>query len=176
MIITSKEQLSKDEMKIIAELQKNSNEEIETIAKRVGFSKQKVRRMIKQLEERRIIWGYTAIIDPEQSNYKQFMILIKRTKKPIDKKNIDKIDTMQLEDIALPIGVIIESSFYTHGNYDWIILFTARDINQVKIFCNVLYQGFPGIIEKIDIQQILYTVRKHFIFNPDRKKLHDLME
>jgi Lrp/AsnC family leucine-responsive transcriptional regulator len=173
---SSNEQIQEDEKTILAELQNNSNENIETIAKRCGFSRQKVWRAIKQMEERQLVWGYTAIIDPEKIDQKQFMMLIKRTNKPLDKKIIDKIDSIQLEDIALPLGVTIESSCFVHGNYDWIISFTARNINQAKTFCNKLTSEFPGAITKIDIQQILYFVRKHHIFNPDRKKLHDLIE
>jgi hypothetical protein len=104
------------------------------------------------------------------------MIFIKRTNKPLNKNIIEKIDSINLEDIASPLGVIIESSCYVHGNYDWIISFTAQNINQAKTFCDALYNGFPGAIEQIDMQQILYYVRKHHIINPDRKKLHELME
>jgi AraC-like DNA-binding protein len=38
---SSKEQLAKDDRKILAELQKNSNESINTIAKHCGFSRQR---------------------------------------------------------------------------------------------------------------------------------------
>ena len=176
MTKSSKGQIQEDEMKILAELQNKSNENIETIAKRCGFSRQKVWRTIKQMEERHMIWGHTAIIDQDKIDQKQFMMLIKRTNEPLDKKIIEKIDSIQLEDVAQPLGVTIESSCYVHGNYDWIISLTAEDINQAKTFCDRLNSEFPGAIATIDIQQILYFVRKHHIFNPDRKKLRDLME
>lgn len=131
---------------------------------------------MKQLEKHQVIWGYSAITNQETYNKKQFMMFIKRTYKPLDKKIINKIDSINLEDIALPHGVIIESSCYVHGNYDWVISFIAQDLNQAKTFCDALYTGFPGAIEQIDLQQILYCVRKNYIFNPNRKKLHDLME
>ena len=175
MAKTSREQLDKDELKILAELQKNSNESIETIAKSCGFSRQKVWKTIKQLEKNRMIWGYTAIVDEDKKDLSHFIVLIKKTTKPLDKKIVDRIDSIQIEDIASPEGVNIESSCFVHGNYDWVISFTARDIKQAKSFCNVLCGGFPGSIEKIDLMQTLYFVRKHYIFNPDRKKLSDLM-
>jgi len=71
---SSKEQLAKDDRKILAELQKNSNESIDTIAKHCGFSRQKVWRTIKQLEKNRMIWGYTAIVDHEKINQKHFIL------------------------------------------------------------------------------------------------------
>ncbi|MBN1860830.1 MAG: Lrp/AsnC family transcriptional regulator [Candidatus Thermoplasmatota archaeon] len=163
-------------MKLLPVLQNNAHENIEAIAKRVGFSRQKVWRMIKHLEDRDVIWGYSAITNQEKYHTKQFMMFIKRTNNPLDKKIMEKIDSINLEDIALPLDIVIESSCYVHGNYDWIISFIAQDIHQAKIFCDALYNEFPGAIAHIDIQQILYYVRKHYIFNPDRKKLHDLME
>jgi len=57
MAKSSREQRDLDEKKVLAELQKNSNESIETIAKHCGFSRQKVWRTIKQLEENHMIWG-----------------------------------------------------------------------------------------------------------------------
>jgi DNA-binding Lrp family transcriptional regulator len=172
---SSKEQQVEDERKILVELQKNCNENIDSIAKRCGFSRQKVWRTIKQLEKSHLIWGYTAIVDEEKNDTLHFIMLIKRSLKPLDKKIRDRIETMKLEDIALPLGVNVESSCFVHGCYDWIISFSTTDITQAKNFCNILSGGFPGVIEQIDLQQTLYFVRKHHIFNPDRKKLSDLM-
>jgi len=175
MAKSSNVQKQEDEMKILTALQNNANENIDTIAKQVGLSKQKVSRMIKQMEENQVIWGYTAITTSEKFNQKQFMMFIKRTYDPLDKKIMDKIDSLQLEDLALPLGVTIESSCYVHGNYDWVISFLARDINQAKTLCNLLYKEFPEVIAQVDIQQILYYARKNYIFNPNRKKLLNLM-
>lgn len=47
----SKRQVQEEQMKILAELRKNSNERIDTIAKNCGFSKQKVSKIIKQMEK-----------------------------------------------------------------------------------------------------------------------------
>lgn len=175
MTKSSKEQIKKDETKVLTQLQQHSKDSIDTIAKHCGFSRQKVIRIIHQLEENRLIWGYTAIVDDGKKDMTHFIMLIKRTGAPIDNKIMDTIDTMQLEDLATPHEITIESSCFVHGNYDWIISFTTKDLNQAKRFCNFLCDRFPGIIEKIDLQQTLYFVRKHYIFNPDRKKLHDLM-
>jgi len=175
MTKSSREPLAKDDRKILAELQKNSNESIDMIAKHCGFSRQKVWRATKQLEESRTIWGYTAIVDEEKNDLSHFIMLIKRSTKPLDKKIVDRIKSIQIEDFASPQGVTIESSCFVHGNYDWIISFTAKGIKQAKNFCDILSGGFPGIIQQIDLQQTLYFSRKHHIFNPDRKKLRDLM-
>ncbi len=158
------------------ELQNDAKANINVIAKHCDFSRQKVWRIIKRMEKDRTIWGYTAIIDNERIGQKQFTLLIKRSGKPLEKNIIDKIDSIQLEDIALPHGFTIITSCFIHGTYDWMITFTAQDINHAKKFCDILVKGFPDAIEKIDVQQILYAVRKQHIFNPERKTLRELME
>jgi DNA-binding Lrp family transcriptional regulator len=172
----SVQQLHEDEMKVLHELQNNAKENIDKIAKHCGFSKQKVSRIIKKLEDHRIIWGYTAIADYRLSGRKEFILLVKRTNKALDKKIIDKIDSVDLEDLASPIGVHIQTSCFIHGKYDWMICFSAEDLFQARKFCEVLNTEFPGAIQQNDIQQVLYCVRQQYIFNPDRKQLRDLME
>ena len=53
MAKTSKKQIEEDERKIITELQKNAKESIDVIAKKCGFSRQKVWLVIKRLEKTR---------------------------------------------------------------------------------------------------------------------------
>ncbi|GAF78134.1 unnamed protein product, partial [marine sediment metagenome] len=86
----SREQIDADEKKVIRELQKNSKESIDKIAKRCGFSQQKVRRIIKRLEKNKTIWGYYAVVDNEKINMKRYLMLIKRSNKPV-KDAINKI-------------------------------------------------------------------------------------
>ena len=176
MTKTSAETHKEDDMKILQELYSNAKESIETIAKRCGFSEQKIRRAIKHMEECHIIWGYTTVTDIRRLNQQRFMLLIKKTNKPLDKKILDKIDSIDLEDIAHPLGLHILSSYYVHGNYDWIIVFTANDLQHARKFCNVLSIEFPGATQQCDIQQILYCIREQYIFNPDRTGLQNIME
>jgi len=175
MVRTSKKQQIIDERKILAELQKNSKENIDTIAKHSGFSRQKVQRIIKKLGKNKMIWGYTAIVDDEKKDMIHFIMLIKRTMKPLDKKIKDKLDSIKIEDFVSSVGVNIESSCIVNGPYDWVISFTAPNTIQAKKFCDMFIGGFPGIIKQIDLLQTLYFVRKHYIFNPDRKELSDFL-
>jgi len=175
MAKSSKEQIDQDERKILSELVKNSNENIDTIAKHCGFSRQKTWRFIKRLEAKRLIWGYTAIFDEEKIGLMHFMLMVKRTAKQLKEATADRIISRKLEDIAAEIGVTIESSFYVHGEYDWVITFTGQDIKQAKKFSESLVAFHPGVIEKITIMQTLIFIRKQYILNPDRKKLKEFL-
>ncbi len=171
----SKKRHDEDVIKVLAELQRNCKQDLDNIAKHGGFSRQKAWRIIKQLETDGYIWGYTAIINEAKRNLAQFTILIKRTSKPLETPIVEKIDSLTLEEFVSDMDVTIESSYFVHGNYDWIIIVVAHDIKNVRKFCEALYKAFPGAIEKIEVLQTLYAVRNHYIFNPDRKKLHDLL-
>jgi len=171
----SREQIDQDEKKILSELVKNSKENIETIAKHCRFSRQKTWRFIKRLEASGLIWGYTAIFDEEKIGLTHFMLMVKRTAKQLEEVTVDRIVSRKLEGIATEIGVTIESSFYVHGEYDWVITFTAEDIRQAKKFSDSLIALHPSVIEKITIMQTLMFIKKHYFLNPDRKKLKEFL-
>jgi DNA-binding Lrp family transcriptional regulator len=172
---SSRDQIDQDEKKILSELMKNSNENIETIAKHCGFSRQKTWRFIKQLEAKKLIWGYTAIFDEQKIGQTHFMTMIKRAAKQLEKVTADKIVSRKIEDIAKGLGITIESSFYVHGEYDWILTFTAEDIKQAKKFSDSLITFHPGVIEKITIMQTLMFIKKQYILNPEKIKLKDFL-
>jgi Lrp/AsnC family transcriptional regulator, leucine-responsive regulatory protein len=172
---SSKDQMDKDEKKVLSELVKNANKNIETIAKLCNFSKQKTWRIIKRLESRELIWGYTAIFNEEKMGLKHFMVLIKRSMKRLDEITVNKIISRKLEDLIKEIGITIESSSYVHGDYDWILTFTAKDIIQAKKFSDSLVALHPGMIENISIVETLMFIKKHYILNPEKSRLSEFL-
>lgn len=175
MVKVSREQMNKDEKVILTELQKNAQESIDMLAKRCGFSRQKVWRIVKRLEKNRLIWGYSAIIDQKKNDLNHYTLLIKRTTKKLDERTIDVITSRKLEDIVGNIGATIENSYYVNGEYDWVITFTARDIVQAKKFCESLLALHPGVIEKTILLEMLFFVKNHYILNPESKKLREFL-
>jgi len=167
--------MNQDEKKVLSELVKNANKNIETIAEHCGFSKQKTWRIIKRLETNGFIWGYTAVFNEEKAGLKHFMLMVKRTMKQLDQKTIDKIVSRKLEESATRLGIIIESSAYVHGDYDWILTFTTKDIIHAKKFADILVEFHPGIIEKTTILETLMYIRKHYILNPEKERLIEFL-
>lgn len=154
---------------------KNSNENIDTIAKRCGFSRQKTWRMIKQLETSHKIWGYSAIVDAEKQGLQKFIIFFKQSPRVFDKKIADKVNLDEIKKNYLELDITIETSHYIQGEYDWIIIFTTKDIRRAIKFLNLLQERYTGLIEKVNIAQILYTPRDHCIINPDYLKVKDFI-
>lgn len=171
----SKEQLLEDEMKILAELQRNSNESIDVIAKRCGFSRQKVWKIIKQYEASGSIWGYTAIVDAKTQGLQKFILSIKRSSKTLDKKSMNDNDYNRIEKIMLTLEATIESSYYVHGEYDWVLIFVTKDVQHAKKFADLLFNAYPGLIDKVNLSQILYIQRDHRIANPNQSKLMEFL-
>jgi DNA-binding Lrp family transcriptional regulator len=175
MAKSSKKQIYEDELKVIAELQKNAKENIDTISKNCGYSRQKVWRIINRLEENKSIWGYAAIVNEEKQGLKSYMILIKRTTLPIDEKLASKIIKRELENSASKIDIKIENSMFTHGTFDWVICFRAKDMKHAKKFSEIVNQTYWGYIGEVHMMEILFPIRIQGILNPDIQKLKEFI-
>ncbi len=171
----SKDEVNKDEMKILRELQKHSVRDIDLIAKNCGVSRQKIWKTIKKFEQQKVIWGHTTIVDWQTQNLQKFLLLLKKTNIPITQQIIDNITDSRLQSLYDEFGITIESSNYLHGEYDWALLFTAKDLRHAKKFSGLLLVNYPGLIAKTTLLQIMYCQRVHHIVNPERKKLKDFL-
>jgi DNA-binding Lrp family transcriptional regulator len=166
----SAEQLLKDEQKILDVLQQNANESIDVIAKKCGFSRQKVWRTIKKLEKDKTIWGYTAITDNENAHLKHFTMLMKRTTVPIDNTTINEILTTRLDDLVSGSIIKIENIEYVHGSFDGIFSFLAEDIVTAKKFCERFNARFSPYVANLELLESILIIRKQSIRNPRIKE------
>jgi len=164
---TTREQIANDEKKIIHELQKNSKENIDTIAKRCGFSRQKVWRVIKRLENNKTIWGYRAVVDDEKMGLKRYLILIKRAHKPISKMQLNVITSRKVKQASSKLGINIECSYYIHGSYDWFIMVTAKDLRFVKKIIEVFTILLKGVISEVQVEEVIFPVETNNFTNPN---------
>ena len=128
----SKKEISSNDRKILNALMRNARHPSIELSKKTKLSRQTVQKTIRKLEKKHVIWGYPVIVDDQKNGFSNYLVLIKRTTKPIDEKLADKIISRKLEKIASGIGVKIVTSLYSHGSYDWIIFFMARDIRHAK--------------------------------------------
>ena len=173
MAKNSREQILKDQKKIVRELSKNANKSINEIAKTCGFSRQKVWRIIKNLENNNTIWGYTAVIDDEKQDMKRYMVLIKRSVQPMALEIVDKIINRELSKKSDGLKIDIMHSFYTSGHYDWVICFNAPEIKIAKKFVEVVAQLFSGYISDIQLVEELFAAQKCGIANPEIDRLRE---
>jgi len=169
----SREQIELDEEKVLRELKKDSKQSIDVIGKKCGFSRQKVWRIIKKLENDETIWGYATLTNDDRRGLKHYTALVKRNSKPFSKEIVDDIMKGHLGD-RLPEGDIeIDDALFVHGEFDWIISFTAPDVKMMKKFCDKLMFIFGDFIESYSVLETIISVRKEGIKNPSAKKLAD---
>jgi DNA-binding Lrp family transcriptional regulator len=171
---SSKEQIDADEKKILWELQKNSKESIDKIAKKCGFSRQKVWRVIKRLEKDKTIWGYHAVVDDNKVGLQQYFVLIKRTSKAFSKEHIDSIVKRVIQTEIANMGIIVENVSYVHGDFDGIHIIRASNVVQVKKYCEMLSTLSKGYISHIIILEELFPIEKNGIVNPNIEELKDI--
>jgi DNA-binding Lrp family transcriptional regulator len=175
MAKTSKKQIEVDETKVIDQLQKNCMENLDLFAKKCGFSRQKVWRIIKNLEQEKIVWGYTAIIDPDALKKKRFLLLMKRNTQKINQKIVDILLSREFEEVISKLGITVETSSYVHGEYDWIASFLAPDIVNAKKFSELVKITYPDTFQKIDLIETLFDIKRQNIFHPNANKIKELI-
>jgi DNA-binding Lrp family transcriptional regulator len=171
MAKASKQQIEVDERKVISQLQKNCMENLDVFAKKCGFSRQKVWRIIKNLERDKIVWGYTAVIDPVKLQKKHYMLLMKRNTQKINQRIVDILLSREFEVVVADLGITIETSSYVHGEYDWIATFLAPDIIHAKKFSELIKITYPDTFQNIVLIETLFDIKRQFVFNPDTQKL-----
>ncbi len=174
---SSKKQINEDEKKPLKALQENSGDKIENIAKKCGFSRQKLWRIKKRLEENNTIWGYHAVVDQSKLDLKRYLIPLKRLPKPRDEKTLDAMVKGNLQGVA-EIGVVIDSSFFVYSMYDWVLNVTANNIRQIKQFCGILEKTHSGHLSDIQVLEVLFPIEENGIYNQNLEGLNDffLME
>jgi len=117
MAKSSKKQIDQDEKRVIEQLQRNSNESIDKIAKTCGFSRQKVWRIIKRLENNKTIWGYTAIPDKDKQGVRHYILLLKRSNQPAGDIVDNVLDAFK-KYTGKNIGVFVQTASVLQGEYD----------------------------------------------------------
>ena len=170
----SKEQITDDEKKIIHELQKNPKENTDAIAKKCGFSRQKVWRAIKRLEKNKTIWGYHAVVDDNKIGLQQYFVLIKRTNKAFSKEHINSIIKRVIQTEIAKMGILVENVSYVHGAFDGIHVIRASNVVQVKKYCEILNELSKGYISDMIILEELFPIEKNGIVNPNIEELRDI--
>ncbi len=170
---SSKKQIDEDEKKLLKTLQKNAGDSIEQIAKRCGFSRQKVWRIKKRLENNKTIWGHNAIIDYEKVGLKKYLILLKRTNLPIAPEKLQMTIKGDAEKELSKMGIEIDFNFLLHGEYDLAMCITALGVREIMMFTNFLTKLFGKYISESKILDVIFPLQYGGIKNPNIKQLKE---
>lgn len=166
--------LTEDDLKILGFMENHAKESIEEIAKNCGFSRQKVWKTVKQLEEKKIIWGYCTITGTEAKNNRvqHFTLLLKRSMVPLDESMKKEVIFAKLDDF-LPSGVRIEDIIITQGEWDAFVSFYAPNLITAKKAVDMLFQRLGKYFQGHLLLEHLFPVRKNGFKNPQIVNLVD---
>ncbi len=171
----SKKQINIDEKKLIGELQKNSSYSIDNLAKNCGFSRQKIWRIKKRLEENKTIWGYNAVIDEEKLNVNRYIMLVKLKHLPINNGIEKNMVERTINKSGEYMGVTVKDGFWVNGNYDYIVSFIAENLKKAKSFQENFIQTYIGYISEIQLLENICTIEKDGFVNPKIIKTKKLL-
>lgn len=161
---------------VINELKKNSDRSINEIAEKCGFSRQKVWRIIKRLKKNKDIWGYGAVVDEEKQGSKYYILLLKRSIKPMEKNIIKNITSREIEESINNIGCEMVYSLYTQGSFDWVIIFTAPDKIQAKKVNEIFIDRYHEFLTEAKLLETIFPAKVQCFLNPNIKKLENLFQ
>ena len=166
---TNKETRINDEIKVLNIIEQQAKKSISEIAKKCGFSNQKVARIIKDLEKNKIIWGYSAITDGEAKKLKHYMLLVKRSMVPLDAAMQNEVIFEKLDEY-IP-NLKIDDIFITHEKFNTVITFYAPDLITAKGFVQEMFRRVEKYVKDYVLLEILFPIRKNGQKNPQIKKL-----
>lgn len=171
----SKKEISSNDRKILDTLMGNARQPLVEISEKTGLARQTVQKTIQGLERDQVIWGYQVVVDEQKKGFSNYLLLIKRTTKPIDENVADKIISRKIEEMASKIGVKVLTSLYCHGNYDWVISFRAIDIKHAKKFTEQVKNIYGKYVADVQLLESLFFVKKQGFLNPDVDKLKEFI-
>jgi Lrp/AsnC family leucine-responsive transcriptional regulator len=145
--------LSVDEIdrKLLAALQSNGRISNADLARGVDLAPSSTLDRVRKLEERGLIRGYRAVLDPSELGYQvQAMVLIS-----LDRHQAGPIDEFEARVRAVPEVV---TCLHVTGRYDYIVHVLVRDIDHLR---NLLTHGLGAIrgVEKLETLLVLSTVK-----------------
>lgn len=156
---------------IIQQLVEDSRQSPHEIAKKCGFSRQKVWRIINELEKKKEIWGYTTVIDDNNCG-ENIYFAFGKDKVPLfgivdHIIKIIKNNKQRRFDINL-IGV-----YFLNGLYDWVVIYSAQNLRDAKKFSYYIQNEYAEHLDRVDLIENAFILVKFGKINPEINKLKE---
>ena len=162
--------------KILKELQKNCRLNLDEIGKKCGCSRYKVAKIMKELEKKNVIVGYSAVVNPTKTNLNYFILLVKRTSQPFDEDMIKRIPFTREVDFVPNVNINSIATLYVHGSYDWVLAFTAPSIAEAKEFCNKIFKYYSKYIENLELLTIVAPFRMNGLIMASNEEIEQMIK
>lgn len=142
------------------------------IAQELNSYRQGVWRRKKKLEEDKIIWGYTAVIDQKKIGHQMYLVLFKM--KPMSRGFADLIVDRIQKNAPRSLGARLIDLFYVNGEYDWIMRFSAKNHATARRYYDTLRVAYEEyLLEKPVMVDVNFIVVAEGKSNPEMEELYD---
>lgn len=132
------EELDKQDVVLLTELQRDSHQTVQQLADRVGLSSTPCWKRIKEMEANGVIRGYTALIDREKVGLALCVI----AEVNLTRHNEDVVQQFEKEVAACPQ---IVSCYSTTGQADYVLKVLMPDIKAYERFLHETAFKLPGV-------------------------------
>jgi len=154
------------ERKVLKELRINARQSIEKIAKKIGMTRQTVKKTIKKLEKENIIWGYTAVAPEAYLFYNNLHLFLVQVKA---KKDVDFLEVFK-EFFEKDFPKILKTwepkrmlmSFMTFGEYDINLMFFAKDMMDARKIFYSLFNRHLHQLENYSLLEVYFVLHCGF--------------
>ena len=173
-VIVAKRNSNLSKKNVLKQLYKDATQSDREIAKKIDSYRQKVWRERKKLEGKKVIWGYTAVIDETKLNHVIYLILFNT--KPMSQELADLFIRRISKDEPEQQKVRLINVLYLNGGYDWLVMFSAPDHTTARRYYDSLRAVYAEYIlakpVMVDVNFLLVREGKK---NPEIEKLEDFV-
>ena len=148
--------------KILKLLQKNARMSVKDIAAATSLTEDEVVKILKKLEEDKIILGYSPIINWAKLDEPHVTALV-----DIKFSLNDKIGFQELSNLIAEMPEV-ESVHLVSGGYDLSIIMRGKSIQDIAFFVNERLSSMECVLST-NTHFVLKTFKEHSYFTSDRK-------
>ena len=152
------------ELRLLRLLEQDCTYTPEQLAAQCDMSVEQTRAMIADLEKRRVILGYQAMINWEDTADETVMALIEVSVTPQRDKGFDRIAERiyQYEEV--------ESMYLISGRYDFTVIIDGRTLKEVAMFVSQRLAPIEGVISTATHFILKKYKEKHTVFAPKEEQ------
>ena len=175
--MTSRNQIKADEERVGLELLRNPNQDAASIARECGLSKQKVWRVLKQFEERGVIFSHPACLNMKKLGKRSFLVLIERSIKPIDDNFIQHMidPTLIKALVEQDIKAVVEDCYLLNGVYDWAFIVTVEEHRDLLKFLDLWRKYYGEYFSRITQSEIMWFNLRNSTQNPNPEEIREIL-
>lgn len=166
----SKKQNEADKKNVLDALLRDPNADVDSLASKCNLSTQQVYRILRILEEEKIIFGNPMLIDLQKLNKKRFIILAKRGNQAPGETSIrsalyseEFLNSMH----SKSIDIIPEDDYTCSGEYDVVTIIIAESSYQAVKYMDFLRNVAGGYFLNFSMLEVMFTTRKNMKMTPD---------